>query len=319
MRRIKSLLVVVALLGVSAPAFADQVKAKKEPAAAKKDPKAAAKKEKPAPPKKIVPVSAEKKKVLAELYGGFKFGQSKDDVLKVLAKQLDDRYEEKIKATTDVVVQDRLRKEKKTELARVSASYVAFEGKKTGWDVSIIEEEFAHKTDESMLERWENKDGKNQRRFFFFHGGKLWKMFISLDVSILPEDKQNFEAFQGVMTGKYGPGNIEPGKITWTTDEFEVRAVDKLKSHATLALVIEEPRTKKELVALREAKAEKKPETNAVIKAVIDPDKTDKPDVKQNSNAVDTVIKAQKDGGGGTPPPKKKIWSGSGFFGVRVK
>jgi hypothetical protein len=311
MHRIKSLALFVAVVSVAAPAFAETAKkppaAKKEPA--KKDPKATAKKEKPAPPRKIVPVSAEKKKVLAELYGGFKFGMSKDDVVKILGKQLDDRYEEQIKATTDVGTQDRLRKEKKTELARINASYVTFEGKKTGWDVSIVEEEFAHKTDESMLERWENKDGKNQRRFFFFHGGKLWKMFISLDVSILPPDKQNFETFQGVMTSKYGPGNIDPGMITWTTDEFEVRAVDKLKAYSTLALVIEEPRVKKELVALRESKAEKKPETNSVIKAVIDPDQTDKPDVKQNNNAVDAVIKAQ----GGTQP-KKKIWVGPSFF-----
>ena len=40
----------------------------------------------------------------------------------------------------------------------------------------------------------------------------------------------------------------------------------------------------------------------SVIKAVIDVDHTDHPDVKQNNNAVDAVIKAQ--GGGGTPPKK---------------
>jgi hypothetical protein len=226
-----------------------------------------------AAPKKPAPaakVSAEKKKVLAELYGGFKFGTSKDDVIKTLSKQLDERYEEKIKATSDVAAQDRLRREKKQELARVAASYVVFDGTRTGWDVSIIEEEFAHKTDESMIERWENKDGKNQRRFFFFHNGKLWKMLVSLDVSILPEDKQNFETFSGVMEQKYGPGNVEAQRITWTTDEFVVRAVDKLKTYAALALIIEDPGVKRELVALREAKAEKKPETHPVIKAVID-------------------------------------------------
>jgi len=301
MRRFKVLFgtVVLGLAIAATPTFAKRGDADAKKAPAKK---VAPKKEKPAPPKKIVPVSAEKKKVLAELYGGFKFGISKDDVVKILAKQLDERYEEKIKATTDVGMQDRLRKEKKTELARVNASFTAFEGKRTGWDVSIIEEEFAHNTGESMIERWENKDGKNQRRFFFFHDGKLWKMFISLDVSILPEDKQNFETFSGVMQTKYGAGNLEPGYISWRTDEFEVRAVDKLKSHATLALIIEEPRVKKELIPLREAKAPKKPETSSVIKAVIDPDNTDKPDVKQNSNAVDAVIKAQ----GGAGDPKKK-------------
>jgi hypothetical protein len=37
-----------------------------------------------------------------------------------------------------------------------------------------------------------------------------------------------------------------------------------------------------------------------MIKAVIDTDHSDHPDVKSNSNAVDDVIRAQ----GGTPKPK---------------
>ncbi|HEU0037388.1 MAG TPA: hypothetical protein VFQ53_42550 [Kofleriaceae bacterium] len=299
MRRISSIIstALLALAIASAPASA---KGGTKAAAPAKKP-AAAKKEKAPPPKKVVMVTGEKKKALAELFAGFKFGMSKDDVVKQLGKQLDERYEEKIKATTDIALQDRLRKEKKTELARISQSYISFEGKKTGWDVSIIEDEFAHNTGESMLERWENKDGKNQRRFFFFKDGKLWKMFVSLDVSILPEDKQNFETFKSVMQAKYGPGAVDTSTITWTADDFEARAVDKLKSYAALGLVIEDRKVKKELIALRESKAEKKPETSAVIKAVIDTDKTDKPDVKANSNAVDDVIKAQ----GTAPPPKK--------------
>ncbi|HWU89008.1 MAG TPA: hypothetical protein VN253_17200 [Kofleriaceae bacterium] len=291
MRRFSSRFVLVSLvLGLAAA-----------PAVAKGDAKRAPAPAKTAPQRKGPPVSAENKKKLAELYGGFKFGMSKDEVLGVLKKQLDQKYEEKIKATTDVRAQDTLRAEKKTELARVSSSYIAFDGKRTGWDVSIIEEEFAHNTGESMFERWENSSGKNQRRFFFFHEGKLWKMLVSLDVSIIPEDKKNFETFQGVMQGQYGPGDVEPGLITWRTDEFHVRAVDKLKIYDALALVIEDPRVKQSLIALREAKAPPKHETSPVIKSVIDTDKSDKPDVKSNGNAVDAVIKAQ--GGGGTPKP----------------
>jgi hypothetical protein len=271
-------------LGVVAPADAGNAKA----------PKAAAKARKPAP------VSAEHKKALAELYAGFKFGMTKDEVIAVFSKQLDERYDEKIKATTDLATQDRLRREKKGEIARLDASYVSFESAKPSpWDVSIVEDEFAHNTGEAMLERWENQNGKNQRRFYFFHGGKLWKMFVSLDMSILPEDKKNFAAFRQVMESKYGAGEVEPGRITWRTAEFDVRALDKLKSYDALALVIEDPHAKKEIVALREAKAPPPKGINPVIKAVIDPKRTDHPDVRQNSNAVDEVIKAQ-----GSPPPK---------------
>lgn len=290
MRRLLSICVLAGFAG--SPALADK---KAAPTPTAKKPPATPKK---APPKKVVMVSAEKKKVLAELFAGFKFGMAKDDVVKQLSKQLDERYNEKIKDTTDVGVQDRLRKEKRDEVARINASYIGFEGKRTGWDVSIIEDEFAHNTGESMLERWENKDGKNQRRFFFFRDGKLWKMFVSLDVSILPADKQNFETFQTAMQAKYGPGDVDGATISWHSDEFDVRAVDKLKNYSALALIIEDPRVRNELVALRESKADKKPETSPMIKSVVDPDKKDKPDVKANSNAVDEVIKASGGGGG---------------------
>lgn len=288
-RYITRILFATALLGVaSAPVLAAP-----KAAASKKTTKAPAKPAK----KKVAPPSAENKKKLAELYAGFKFGMTKDEVVGVLSKGLDERYNDKIKSTTDVTAQDRLRQDRKSEIARINQSYVAFTGKRTGWDVSIIEGEFAHNTGESMLERWENQDGRNQRRFFFFRDGKLWKMFVSLDVSILPEDKKNFETFQGIMIGKYGPGDVEATRITWRTGEFDVRAVDKLKTYDALALIIEDPAVSRELIAEREAKAPPTPGTSSVIRAVIDTDGKDKPDVKQNSNAVDAVIRAQ----GGDP------------------
>lgn len=256
-------------------------------------PPVTAERDKPAPKKAAPPVSAEGRRKLAELYAGFKFGMTREEVLGVLRKQLDQKYEERIKATTDVTAQDRLRTEKKAELARVNQSYTAFDGKRTGWDVSIIEDEFAHNTGEAMLERWENSGGKNQRRFFFFHEGRLWKMFVSLDVSILPEDKKNFETFAKVMQGQYGAGDVEPGRVTWRTDEFHVRAVDKLRTYDALGLAIEDPRVKKSLVAIREAKAPPKKETNAVIKSVIDTDNNDHPDLKHDTGAIDAVINAQ--------------------------
>lgn len=283
----RSLLLISALFGLAAsPVYAGGAKK----AAATKKAKA------PAPKPAVAPVvNAEHKKALAEKFGGFKFGMTKDEILGVLQKQINDRYDEKIKATTDVMVQDRLRKERKTELARTSSTYVTFDGKKTGWDVSIIETEFAHNTGESMMERWENENGKNNRRFFFFKDQKLWKMYISLDVSMIPEDKRNFETFKGVMEGAYGPGLVDvSGTISWRAGEFDARAVDRLRDYGALGLVVEDPKVRNELVAAREAVAPKKAETPSVIKAIIDPEGKDHPDVKSNSGAVEAVIKSNK-------------------------
>ncbi len=151
-----------------------------------------------------------------------------------------------------------------------------------------------------MIERWENEGGKNQRRFFFFYDGKLWKMFISLDVSILPDDKQNFDTFRGVMEKQYGAGDVDVGVIGWHTDEFDARAVDKLKTYGALGLAIEDNTKSKEILALRAEKAPKVQDTSAVIKSVVDVNGSDHPDVKQNGNAVDAVIQSN----GGTVPKK---------------
>jgi len=247
-------------------------------------------------PKKQVVVSADHKKALAEKMGSFKFGMTKDEVIGVISKQLDQKYDEKIKGTSDITQQDRFRRDRKAELDTVKQSFVSFDGKKTGWDVSIIEDEFAHHTEESMIERWENSNGRNDRRFFFFFGGKLWKMFISLDVSILPADKKSFDEFQKVMVGQYGDGDVEAGKLSWHTDDFDVHAVDKLKTYDALGFILEDNKAKKDVEALREAKKPPKQEGNAVINAVVDKDGKDHPDVKSNGNAVDDVINAN--GGG---------------------
>src|SRR5262249_28954315 len=151
---------------------------------------------------------------------------------------------------------------------RVASTYVAFEGKKTGWDVSIVEAEFAHNTGESMMERWENDNGKNQRRFFFFYNQKLWKMYISLDVSMIPEDKRNFETFKNVMENQYGKGGVDGGTIAWRAGDFDVRAIDRLKDYGALGLVLEDPRVRGEILALREQHAPPKQETPSVIRAV---------------------------------------------------
>lgn len=291
MRRFRNALVMALLFGVAvSPALA----APKKAAPAKKArAKAAAK---PAPPKKVVVpmVSAESKKSLVDKMAGFKFGMTKDEILGVLQKQINERFEVKIKATTDVAQQDRFRKDKKAELARTSSTYVKFDGKAGGWDVSIIEGEFAHKTGEAMMERWENEGGKNNRRFFFFYNDKLWKMFISLDVSMIPEEKRNFETFKAVMEGQYGKGAVEGGTISWRAGEFDARALDKLKDYGALGLALEDPKVRTEVLALRVRNAPPKAGTPSIINAVIDKDGSDRPDVKSNAGAVEAVIQSNK-------------------------
>lgn len=258
-----------------------RTKAKPKAPVAAKTPKA--------PVKKAIVVTPEHKKAMAELLGPYKFGMAKTEVIAELTKQVDAQYADQIKGTTDVYVQDRLRKEKKADLARITSTYIEFNGKKSGWDVSMVEDEFAHNTSESMLVHWENQNGKNQRRFFFFVDSKLYKMFVSIDTSILPADKRNFETFQGAMFGRYGEGDVEVGRIAWQAGEFNLFAVDKLKNYDAIGLVIVDPIASKSLEGVRASKAVAKTGPSAITKAVLDTG-DEKVDINANSGAANAVI-----------------------------
>lgn len=253
-------------------------------------------KKKPVPAKKAVeekvpPPTAEQKKALGELMGAFKFGMDKDEIVGVLAKQIDERYADQISETSDVYKQDKLRKEKQKEVQRIRQSYLAFDGNKTGWDVSLIDQEFAHKTDESMLVYWENAGGKNQRRFFFFHGGKLWKMFVAIDTKALADDQRNFTFFRGLMEQRYGKSRGIPGGAAWNAGEFEVRALDKMAFYGSFGLLIQNPTMAAEVERVRKDNAPAPKKGDAIIDIISEKgNDSDTVNLDENSDAVDAII-----------------------------
>lgn len=263
------------------------------------------KKKKPVPTKpaepKIAPPNAEQKKALAELMGAYKFGMEKDAIIAILAKQIDERYAEQIAATSDVMTQDKLRKDKQKEVTRIKQSYLTFEGKKSGWDVSLVDTEFAHNTGESMLSYWENAGGKNQKRFFFFYQGKLWKMFVAIDTKALATDQRNFSFFRGLMEARYGKARTVEGRAVWNAGEFEVQAVDKMAFYGSFALLIQDPAVLTEVMATRKANAPEAKKPDAIIEVIREKgDDSDKVNLDENSDAVDAII----NGSAGTKKPK---------------
>ncbi len=256
---------------------------------------AATAKKKPAPKKaaKVTPPNADQKKALGELMGAFTFGMSKDEVVSTLGKQIEERYTEQISATSDVYAQDKLRKEKSKEVARIKSSFAEFKGAKTGWDVSLIDEEFAHNTGEAMLVFWENAGGKNQRRFFFFFEGKLWKMFVAIDTKQLNEDQRNFEFFRKLMEARYGKGKIEASRESWKTAEFEVQAVDRMAFYGAFGLLIQQPSMVKAITEVRIANAPAKKGKDQLMEVIKEKEGTG-PGLNDNKDAVDAIISGSK-------------------------
>ena len=93
-----------------------------------------------------------------------------------------------------------LRKKELEDIQKTKTSYVTFDGKKTGWDVSIVDKEFSQRNGESMLVMWE----KDQRRFLFFWNDKLYKQFIAVDAQHPVFKGKSFDDFVHLIEGRYG-------------------------------------------------------------------------------------------------------------------
>jgi hypothetical protein len=239
-------------------------------------------------------------RAMGELMGDFEFGMTRQQIIRLLGTQINRRYQEMIKETTDVYEQDKLRRQRDTEIKRIRASYMTFEGKRTGWDVSIIDDQFGHNTGESMMVYWENVDGKDQRRFFFFHEGKLYKMFIALNLGEIRGEQRQFSYFRNLMERRYGGGTVEvradhegverPYGILWRTPNFLVRALDKLEFYGSFCLIIADPKTEQALVARREETREKAPRARVIDAVIKSDDRDDTPSIDENAHAVDGIL-----------------------------
>ena len=241
-------------------------------------------------------------KALAELMGPYKFGMTSKDILGVLSKQIGDRYKEKIAATTDVYQQDKLRRDRQAELDRIKKSFVEFKGAKTGWDVSIIDDQFAHNTDESMMVHWENapETGRDQRRFFFFHDGRLYKMLVALNSSQLKNEQRTFDYFRGLMEARYGKGSVKSAKdidgvdrpvgLEWRSKSHHVSALDKLAFYGSFVLVVADPGQEATLVSIRQSSAKPKSK-NTALQTALEKDGDDPIGLEDNKSSSDAVLK----------------------------
>ena len=288
MLRTRTLSYLLALALVSGATFTASAVIEDHSAFAAKKKKAKKAKKKKAAPVKL---NADQKKARTELMGSFQFGMSKDEVVEALAKSMDERYAELIKETEDIATQDRLRKEKKKEVARVKKSWTEFKGQKSGWDVSIIDEQFKHGTDEAMLEYWENQGGKNQRRFFFFSDGRLYKMFIQIDTNQFEGDSIDFETFAAGMKGRYGARIWDKADEDLSGEgEIGVRILDKSRFYDAFVMIVFDVKLAKEVASVRKERIHEEVKTNAILESIKD-DGTSDPDLTSNKDAVQGAIK----------------------------
>lgn len=136
---------------------------------------------------------------IGEFKGEFKWGMTPEQVMEIIFAKIDANYKaRRDEAIKDPMRTDMLRNEILADQARIKKSLVKFDGPKSGWDVSIIDNEFLQNNGESMLV---NKEPK-QTRYFFFLNNSLFKMFVAFDKEVL--EGKSFEEFGKLIQAKYG-------------------------------------------------------------------------------------------------------------------
>jgi hypothetical protein len=136
---------------------------------------------------------------LDKLKGDYKWGMNPDEVTSKIQDRVRATYDDKLKKTAnDPSRHDRLRKEMMSEVEKVKTKIIKFDGQKSGYDVSIIDQEFLHNAGESMLVTKE----ETSTRYFFFKNDRLYKMFIAFDKEIL--QGKSFREFGQLMQQRFG-------------------------------------------------------------------------------------------------------------------
>jgi hypothetical protein len=136
---------------------------------------------------------------MEKLKGAYKWGMTSEEVIAKVQDNVRASFDERLKKTmNDPTRQDRVRKEMAVEVEQVKGKVIKFDGNKTGYDVSIVDQEFLQNTGESMLVAKE----ENGTRYFFFTDDRLYKMFIAFDKEML--QGKSFREFGQLMQARFG-------------------------------------------------------------------------------------------------------------------
>jgi hypothetical protein len=194
-------------------------------------------------------LAVDPKLAITQALGTLHWGMSKADLIKLLKGQIRAEFDQRIKVERDIMRQDAIYQEFKERAQRLGENFVAFEGAKTGWDVSPIAAEFSRDNREGMLV----VTGKGTRDMYFFIQGKLWKWYREIDreageaASSAEALKRRFGAGKAQKSRRDEANAPFPG-TTWSDGSTRVTS---LRRGAETCLIFEDLGTIENLEKLR--------------------------------------------------------------------
>jgi hypothetical protein len=229
-----------------------------------------------------------------EFKGEFTWGMTPQAVLQKLDAKIDAAYKDKVaKYQADPAKSDMIRRQIKTEKDTIAKSLVKFDGHNAAWATSIIDEEFIPNNGESMLVYREPKS----RRYFFFSGDALYKMFVAFDKEVIAG--KTFAQFGDAMQQKYGKAQpvyrevVSHGVKDKVLDAFQwrsaegdgLRLVDRSKFYDVYCLVIYDHNVADRQDEVRKSRAANVPKGSFVDSVI-----SDKPAERdENDNVIDRI------------------------------
>ncbi len=136
------------------------------------------------------------------------WGASSADVLAVAKADIEAGYADRLKqANGDTFAVDAVLRAQREEFAAVKKTLVQFIGARSGFEASIIADEYRSNEGESML----RIDDANAQRYYFFVDDKLWKIVVAYNSTI--SRSVAFPAFVKQVSRKNG----RPTEADWVT------------------------------------------------------------------------------------------------------
>ncbi|GEM_PF-4190159 len=111
------------------------------------------------------------------------FGKGHDEVLAVLAERLEEQLKPVLKVTGNARERDSMKEGLRRSIDEVRASYAEFKGQQTPYAVSVVADEYRDNVGEALM----RYAYVSNHAYFFFSGGKLWKLLLCLEDGTLAQ------------------------------------------------------------------------------------------------------------------------------------
>lgn len=161
---------------------------------------------------------------------GLRFGMTVDETVAFLRQRVENRYGVLIRDTMDVRDRDRLRRQALEEAQEIGKDLVKFDGTQSGWNVSVVKDEFGQGFGEEMLHLREGKS----HLYFFFADGTLYKLILSAD-------KDHRDQHMAALAEAYGKAlrttyrdpqaKADPVAMAWEAGNLTLEVADRSREY----------------------------------------------------------------------------------------